>query len=192
MKKVLIVSTLLSLSLISSSILAQQAAAPAPAVAAPAAKVAAPATAAPATAPAAAAPAAKAAAPATAAPATAPAAPAPAVKVTAPATSLTISRMEVAGSVENREPVGIAASFPASQEKVFCYVELKDVSKDAAITFVWTLGANEMGKVSQQVKKSSRWRTWANKSIAGMKGDWKVDVLDESGAVLKSAAFKVE
>jgi len=100
--------------------------------------------------------------------------------------------MEVAGSVENREPVGIAASFPASQEKVFCYVELKDVSKDAAITFVWTLGANEMGKVSQQVKKSSRWRTWANKSIAGMKGDWKVDVLDESGAVLKSAAFKVE
>lgn len=148
MKKVLIISMLLSLSLISSSILAQQA--------------------------------------------TAPAAPAPAATAADPAVSLNISRMEIASSVENREPVGIAASFPASQEKVFCYVELKDVSKDSAITFIWTLGANEMGKVSQQVKKSSRWRTWANKSIGGMKGDWKVDVLDESGAVLKSAAFKVE
>jgi len=28
--------------------------------------------------------------------------------------------------------------------------------------------------------------------INGMKGDWKVDVTDESGAVLKSATFKVE
>jgi hypothetical protein len=48
-----------------------------------------------------------------------------------------------------------------------------------------------MRKDTQQVKKSSRWRTWANKGINGMKGDWKVTVLDESGALLKSAAFTV-
>ena len=132
--------------------------------------------------------------PSAAAPAPVPAAPAAAPAPTAPAPTagLTISRMEIAGSVENREPSGIAASFPASQEKVFCYVELKDVPRDAAITFVWTLGAKDMGKVSQQVKKSSRWRTWSSKTIAGMKGEWKVDVLDEAGAVLKSATFKVE
>lgn len=118
----------------------------------------------------------------------APAAPAP----EAPAGSLTISRMEIASSVENRQPVGVATSFPASQEKVFCYVELKDVPEEAAITYVFTLGLNEMGKVTQQVKKSSRWRTWASKSLGGMKGDWKVDILDESGVVLQSAAFKVE
>jgi hypothetical protein len=100
--------------------------------------------------------------------------------------------MEIASSIENRGPVGIAASFPASQEKVYCYLDIKNVSKDTTITYVWTLGANEMGKVTQPVKTSSRWRTWGNKSIGGMKGDWKVDVLDESGALLKSAAFKVE
>jgi hypothetical protein len=100
--------------------------------------------------------------------------------------------MEIAGSVENREPVGIAASFPATLEKVYCYLEFKDVPQDTTITYVWTLGQNEIGKVTQQVKKSWRWRTWANKSLGGMKGDWKVDVLDESGAVLKSATFKVE
>jgi hypothetical protein len=127
-------------------------------------------------------------APAPAAPAT----PAPEAKVAAPAASLNIARMEIAGSVENHQPVGIAATFPASTEKVFCYVEFKDVPKDTNITYVWTLGPNEMGKVTQQVKKSSRWRTWASKTLGGMKGDWKVDVLDESGAVLKSATFKVE
>ncbi len=31
-----------------------------------------------------------------------------------------------------------------------------------------------------------------SKTISGMKGDWNVDVLDQAGAVLKSATFKVE
>jgi hypothetical protein len=110
----------------------------------------------------------------------------------APAAALAISRMEIASSVENREPVGIAASFPETQEKVYCYLEFKDVPQDATVTYVWTLGQNDMGKVTQQVKKSSRWRTWASKTIGGMKGNWKVDVMDESGAVLKSATFMVE
>ena len=137
------------------------------------------------------------AAPAPAAPAVpaapgAPASPAKTPATRAPAASLTISRLEIAGSIENREPVGIAASFPSTQEKVYCYIEFKDVPQDTTITYVWTLGQNDMGKVTQQVKKSLRWRTWANKSLGGMKGDWKVDVLDESGAVLKSATFKVE
>jgi len=66
------------------------------------------------------------------------------------------------------------------------------VPKDTTTTYVFTLGPNEMDKVNQQVKRSWRWRTWASKSLGGMKGDWKVDVLDESGAVLRSATFKVE
>ena len=175
MKKALIGCVAFMLFLAAGVVLAQQSTAPTPTSATPTAT---PATAAPATAAPAAAP--------------APAAPAPAAKAAAPATSLTISRMEIAGSVENRQPVGIAASFPASQEKVFCYVELKDVPKDTTITFVWTFEQNETDKVTQQVKKSSRWRTWGNKTLVGRIGNWKVDVLDESGAVLKSATFKVE
>ena len=126
----------------------------------------------------------------TQAPAAAPA-PASAAKAPAPAAGLTISRMELAGSIENRQPSGVATSFPATQDKVYCYLELKDVAKDQAITYAWTVGG-QTDKVTQQIKKAARWRTWGNKSIAGRKGDWKVDVLDESGAVLKSATFKVE
>ncbi len=167
MKKVMIGCLVFMLFLVAGVVLAQQAtiAQSAPATPAEPAMPAAPAT--------------------PASPATTPAAP-------VPAAGLTIAHMEIAGSVENREPVGIAASFPATQEKVYCYLEFKDVLQDTTITYVWTLGQNDMGKVTQQVKKSSRWRTWANKSLGGMKGDWKVDVLDESGAVLKSATFNVE
>ncbi len=105
---------------------------------------------------------------------------------------ITIARMEIAGGIENREPVGIASSFPATQEKVWCFVEFRNVPKETTINYVWTFGQNEVERVPQTIKAFSKYRTWANKTIAGRKGDWKVDILDESGAVLKSAAFKIE
>jgi hypothetical protein len=121
----------------------------------------------------------------------APAAPATAAPAT-PAPSLNIARMEIASAVENREPVGIAATFPAATEKVYCFLEFKDVSQETRVNVVWTLGMNEMGNVSLTVKPYAKFRTWANKTLGGMKGDWKVDVKDEAGTVLKSATFKVE
>src|SRR5574340_878808 len=94
MKRAIICLTTLALCLSAVIAMAQQAAAPAKAVAPAAAPAASPA------------------APAAAAPAAAPA------KPTAAAAGLTISVMEVAASVENRAPVGVAAAFPAAQEKV--------------------------------------------------------------------------
>jgi hypothetical protein len=130
-------------------------------------------------------------APATAAPAVK-AAPPAAKDAPAPAAGLMIARMEIASSVENREPAGIAATFPATQEKVYCFLEFQNVPAETPVTVVWTLGPNEMGKVPLTIKPFSKFRTWANKTIGGMKGDWKVDVVDASGTVLKSAAFKIE
>ena len=127
--------------------------------------------------------------PPAAAPAPAEAAKAPAA---APAPSVNISRMEVCANVQDRKPVDVAATFPATQEKVYCYLEFKDVKKETTVNVVWTLGPNEMGKVALTIKPYAKFRTWANKSIGGMKGDWKVDVVDSAGAVLKSASFKVQ
>ncbi len=116
------------------------------------------------------------------------AAPAPA----APAAGLNISRMELASSVENREPVGVAASFPATQERVYCFLEFKDVAAETSVNVVWSAGGKELSSIPLTIKAFSKYRTWAYKTIAGIKGDWKVDVVDAAGAVLKSAAFKIE
>jgi DUF2914 family protein len=122
--------------------------------------------------------------------------PAPAEAVKAPepaqAPSLAISRMEIAANVMDRKPVDVGTSFPASTEKVYCYLEFKDVKKETAVNVVWTLGQKEMGKTQLTVKPYPKFRTWANKSLFGMTGDWKVDVVDEKGNVLKSAAFMVQ
>jgi Protein of unknown function (DUF2914) len=121
-----------------------------------------------------------------------PVAPAAQAAAAAPATGLTLARMEIAASVEDREPAGIAATFPATTEKVYCYPEFRNVSKETKVNVVWTLGSNEMGNVPLTIKPYAKFRTWASKTINGMKGDWKVEVKDEAGTVLKSATFKVE
>lgn len=119
------------------------------------------------------------------------AAPAPA-PAAAPAPEFTIARMEMCTGVESNEPVGAASSFPASQEKAYCFLELKDVAKDTSITYVWKFGGKEMLKMPQNVKAFSKYRTWAYKNFHGNKGEWTVEIQDDKGNVLKSASFKVE
>jgi hypothetical protein len=105
---------------------------------------------------------------------------------------LTIVQLVVATSVENRVPVGAAETFPATTEKVYCFLEAKDIPTDSEITFVWIYNAKEMLKTNMTLKAGPKWRTNVNKNLRGAKGDWKVEVRDASGAVLKDIKFKVE
>jgi len=112
-----------------------------------------------------------------------------AMKETAP---FTIKRLVVGTGVENGEPVGVAETFPASTEKVYCFLEATDIAKDTEATFVWFHGEKEMLKFSVPLKMGPRWRTYANKNLRELKGDWKVEIRDPDGKVVKDTKFKVE
>jgi hypothetical protein len=112
--------------------------------------------------------------------------------VPAPAPSLTIVRMVISAGVKDRTPLDMGTTFPASQEKVSCFIEFKDVKKETTINVVWMYGQKEMDKIPLTIKPSPRYRTWATKTIYGMKGKWKVDVLDEKGDLIKSIEFTVQ
>ncbi len=112
-----------------------------------------------------------------------------ATKETAP---FTVKRLVVGTGVENGEPVGVAETFPASTEKVYCFLEATDISKDMEVSFVWFNGEKEMLKFSVPLKMGPRWRTYANKNLRELKGDWKVEIRDSEGKVLKDVKFKVE
>ena len=108
------------------------------------------------------------------------------------ATGFTIARFVVGTGVENREPAGVAETFPASTEKVCCFLEATGIAEDTEVSFVWFYGEKEMLKTSLPLKMGSRWRTYATKNLAGMKGDWKVELRDSNGNPLKEIKFKVE
>jgi hypothetical protein len=104
----------------------------------------------------------------------------------------TIARLVVGTGVENTEPAGVAETFPASTEKVTCFLEATNIAKDSEVTFVWFYGEKEMLKTTLPLKMGPRWRTYANKNLMGLKGDWKVEIRDPGGNVLKDVKFKVE
>jgi hypothetical protein len=49
-----------------------------------------------------------------------------------------------------------------------------------------------MRKIGLSLKAGSRWRTSAHKNLGGLKGDWKVEIKDADGKLLKEVTFKVE
>jgi len=105
---------------------------------------------------------------------------------------LTVKRLVVGTGVENSEPVGVAETFVVSTEKVYCFLEAADIAKDTEISFVWVYGGKEMLKTILPLKAGAKWRTYANKNLRGLKGEWKVEIRSQDGKVLKDLKFKVE
>ena len=103
-----------------------------------------------------------------------------------------VKRLVIGTGVENGEPAGVAETFPASTEKVYCFLEATDIAKDTEVSFVWFSGEKEMSKFSVPLKEGPRWRTYAYKNLREIKGEWKVEVRDSEGKVVKDVKFKVE
>lgn len=104
----------------------------------------------------------------------------------------TVERMVIAGSIENRRPVGVVNVFSSSTEKVYCYLEAVDVLEDTDVVFVWYYKDRAMARIELPLRRSSRWRTYSSKKLAGLKGVWKVELEDIDGNVLKTVEFSVE
>ena len=107
-------------------------------------------------------------------------------------TGFTIARLVVGTGVDNREPVGVAETFLPSTEKVYCFLEVTQIPNDTEVSFVWNHGGKEMLKMTLPLKAGPKWRTYANKNLSGLKGDWKVEIKSPDGNLLKEVNFKVE
>jgi hypothetical protein len=92
--------------------------------------------------------------------------------------------------VTDRAPVGAAEKFPATVGRLMCFSEVKGAT--GKVVHVWLHGDKEMASVELNIG-GDRWRTWSSKNIMpDWKGAWKVEVRDEAGAVLATAAFTIE
>ncbi len=103
-----------------------------------------------------------------------------------------ISRMLIAGSIENREPVGAVSAYSASTEKVYCFLEAADIRENTEVSFVWYYENKRMAIVSLPLNKGLKWRTYSSKRLGGLTGEWKVELHDANGNVAYEVGFTVE
>jgi hypothetical protein len=103
-----------------------------------------------------------------------------------------VAKLVVCTGVENRVPVGVAETFSASTQKVYAFLDATKITEDTQVTFVWLYNQKEVSKVELPLKRGFRWRTFASKTVSGMKGDWSVELKDAEGNTVKTAQFKIE
>jgi hypothetical protein len=96
-----------------------------------------------------------------------------------------VSRAQFTSAVLDREPTDELAAIDPGAEKIFFFTELRNMD-GTSITHRWSLNGAVMAEVSFKVR-ASRWRVYSSKTLLPeWRGEWVVDVLDESGSVLET------
>lgn len=111
---------------------------------------------------------------------------------TANSQQIKINQIDLATSIEDRQPVGTDTSFTADTGNIFCFTQVQSESDSSHITHVWYYKDEEKARIKLNVQ-SENWRTWSSKNILdSWTGPWRVIVEDKNGNVLATKTFMIE
>lgn len=103
--------------------------------------------------------------------------------------SLSVAEMVICKSVQNRIFTHVDSVFTLPIDKLFCYTSIVGAEDTTHVSHVWYFQGEETFRKRLNVKHKT-WRTWSTKTIYDkMIGDWRVDVVDAEGSVIKSKEF---
>jgi len=108
------------------------------------------------------------------------------------AQGLKITEMAFSEKVENHKPVKADTSFSYSVGKICCFTKVEGAKDTTQISHIWYHDDKQMAKVDLSIR-SSYWRTWSSKQILkSWIGNWRVDVVNAAGDVIKSKGFVIK
>lgn len=106
---------------------------------------------------------------------------------------LKITEIVITSKIVKGKPIDSIKRLSSSTDKnLYCFTRTTaPAGTDTKIRHVWYNGAEKAGEFELPVK-GEKWRTYSKKLIQkGWAGDWRVEVLDSSGKLLKSVKFKM-
>lgn len=110
------------------------------------------------------------------------------------ASRLSVRRFVVAHEIADREPVVREDAFVAGQDRVFAFVEARNVDAEAVGIRIYFDGPSgqRVGDIGLEVPGGQRrWRTWGFSRNVTAPGTWHAVVVDEVGTELAREAFEV-
>jgi hypothetical protein len=72
---------------------------------------------------------------------------------------LTVARLVTAEDVVDKEPSGVAKTFPATTDRVYCFLEARLIKENTEVSMVWYYEDEEAALVTLLLRTSNRWRT---------------------------------
>lgn len=94
-------------------------------------------------------------------------------------------------AIEDRAPVDDVEVFPATDGQLYCYTKITGATGPTEIVHLWYRGDKLVSRVVLPVRSES-WRTWSTKQfLPNWQGEWKVEVRDSQGTLLKTLKFRL-
>ena len=92
--------------------------------------------------------------------------------------------------VENLIPIGVAESFPSSIGRIYCYSKIIN-GEATTITHRWYYGERVVAEVPLTIGSPS-FRTYSYQTILPhYNGNWKVEIVSETGELMETLEFTV-
>jgi hypothetical protein len=108
--------------------------------------------------------------------------------------NLSVVEASIATGIEGHTPTGVAESFPRDVGMLWCYSKIAGGNGDPGDSIVhrWYYGEKLMAGVTLPIR-SPLYRTYSSKNILpGWGGQWRVEIIDAGGTILKTLNFTVE
>lgn len=106
---------------------------------------------------------------------------------------LKITEIVITSKVVKGKPIDSIKRLSSSTDKnLYCFTRtVAPAGTETNIRHVWYNGAEKAGEFELAIK-GEKWRTYSKKLIQkGLAGDWRVEILDSSGTLLKTVKFKM-
>ena len=116
-----------------------------------------------------------------------------ALPVFAECAEMKINEMVITSKIVKGKPIDSIKRLSSSTDKnLYCYTRITaPVGTDSHIKHLWYRGDEKTGEQRLPVK-GEQWRTYSSKNIRkGLAGDWRVEAVDDSGALLKIVKFRM-
>lgn len=113
--------------------------------------------------------------------------------VLAAESNLKITELAVTTKIVRNKPIdSVHRISSASVKALYCFTRITaPADTDTTIKHVWYRGDEKAGEYELPVK-GERWRTYSKKEIQrGWAGDWRVEILDSDGNLLKTIKFRM-
>ena len=111
----------------------------------------------------------------------------------AEAPPLTITELAVTTKIVRGNPIdSVHRISSASVKALYCFTRVSAAEEgETTIRHVWYRNNEKVGEYELPVK-GKHWRTFSKKTVdRGGAGEWRVEVLDSEGKLLKSVSFRM-
>lgn len=107
------------------------------------------------------------------------------------ASSVYVDSSMLCRTVENRECVGEATTFPVAMGRIYCHSTILGAEKEIVIHHVWYWEDTQVADVPLFVR-TPRFRTYSSKKILpNQKGEWRVEIIGTNGNIIGRNYFTV-